>query len=135
MMIIQPLVVDLLKPRRNLLSWKTSLVNKKTRTNVTPSVIILTPTRCNMASVDLTVPDTIFEAEDVMWLKDLPYTITLPDLGFIVVHAGLVPGRSLREQDLNDMCNMRSLLRTANGGFSASPKGDNNGRMPWAEHW
>ncbi len=70
-----------------------------------------------------------------MWLKDLPYTITLPDLGFIVVHAGLVPGRSLRDQTLDDMCNMRSVLLTANGGFLTSNGGDDCDGVPWAEHW
>ncbi len=79
--------------------------------------------------------DAAFEAEDVMWLKGLPYTITLPDLGFIVVHAGLVPGRSLREQTLDDMCNMRSVLLTSNGRFLTSNDGDDGGGVPWAEHW
>ncbi len=69
------------------------------------------------------------------WLKGLPYTITLPDLGFIVVHAGLVPGRSLQEQTLDDMSTMRSLLRKPNGIFLTSSDVDDGGGMPWAEQW
>ncbi len=70
-----------------------------------------------------------------MLLKGLPYTITLSDLGYIVVHAGLVPGRSLQEQTLDDMSTMRSLTRKPDGTFLATSAGSDSDNMPWAEHW
>ncbi len=79
--------------------------------------------------------DAAFEVENVTWLKGLPYTITLPDLGFIVVHAGLVPGCPLQEQTLDDMSTMKSLLQNPNRGFLTSSDGNDGGGMPWAEHW
>jgi len=48
--------------------------------------------------------------EDVQWLRGLPWTITLPELGAIVVHAGLVPGTPLVEQTPETMHSIRNLL-------------------------
>jgi predicted phosphodiesterase len=63
------------------------------------------------------------------WLDALPFHLTLPEMGVIVVHAGLVPGVSLDRQLPDDMMNMRSL--------------DSNGRPsrriedgePWGSFW
>ena len=46
----------------------------------------------------------------VDYVKSLPYTIAIPSLNIIVVHAGLVPGKSLFEQDENCMMNIRNLF-------------------------
>lgn len=32
------------------------------------------------------------DEDDIAWLHELPYTITIPELDAIIVHAGLVPG-------------------------------------------
>ena len=54
-------------------------------------------------------------SDDIEWLKELPYTISVPSRGIIVVHAGLVPGVPLNAQhpyELLTMRNVRSLIPT-----------------------
>lgn len=50
-------------------------------------------------------------SEDLDFVKNLPYTISLPSLHSIVVHAGLVPNKSLEEQLSVDMYTMRNLTK------------------------
>ena len=74
-----------------------------------------------------------FSAEDVRFLRDMPYTLTLPHENAIVVHAGLVPGVRLDEQRPNDMTRMRNLLpKPKGGGWDAAEKGTG---APWAAEW
>lgn len=44
-------------------------------------------------------------------MEDLPYTLSFPSLGFIVVHAGLVPGVPLDSQDPQAMSSMRNVVK------------------------
>ena len=48
--------------------------------------------------------------EDAQYLRSLPYTISLPTLDALVVHAGLVPGVALEAQDPAGMYTMRNLV-------------------------
>lgn len=70
--------------------------------------------------------------EDLEWVNELPYTISIPSLNAVVVHAGLVPGIHLEEQKPGDMCYMRNLLSSDNG-FVASAKGSEG--SSWASMW
>merc|ERR1712241_1034051 len=47
--------------------------------------------------------------EDVTFIESLPYTITIPELNTILVHAGLVPNVPLVEQEPDYMVRMRSI--------------------------
>ena len=59
--------------------------------------------------------------EDVIWLSELPYTITIPSqvkmdsnnsdeiIESIVVHAGLVPGVDLHDQTIETMVTIREV--------------------------
>ncbi|CAM9123582.1 unnamed protein product, partial [Ectocarpus fasciculatus] len=47
--------------------------------------------------------------EDIQYLEQMPYTITLPEHNAIVVHAGLVPDRDLDDQRFDDMTLMRNI--------------------------
>ena len=49
-------------------------------------------------------------AEDLEWLRELPYTISIPSYDALVVHAGLVPGRPLQDQHPTDMHSMRNVV-------------------------
>lgn len=49
-------------------------------------------------------------ADDVAFLEQLPFTLSLPKQQAIVVHAGIVPGVSLIEQIPRDMYKMRALV-------------------------
>ena len=54
-----------------------------------------------------------FSDDDVAWLKELPYTISIPSHQALVVHAGLIPGIDLDDQDLTDMYTMRDIYQTS----------------------
>ena len=47
------------------------------------------------------------------YLNQLPYTISIPSLNIIVVHAGLVPNVDLEQQKHSDMVTMRNLVADA----------------------
>ncbi|KAH9524295.1 hypothetical protein Btru_054071 [Bulinus truncatus] len=51
-----------------------------------------------------------FSADDFRYLQNLPYSLTIPKINSIVVHAGLVPGIPLERQCLIDVCHMRNLV-------------------------
>lgn len=78
--------------------------------------------------------------EDVRWLNALPYTLSIPHLGVVVVHAGLLPGRKLGEQTAVDMSRIRSVVR-GEGGKEGGLKGvdyikeDEEEAAPWAKVW
>ena len=48
--------------------------------------------------------------DDLLFIESLPYTITIPELNTIVVHAGLVPGVPLVEQEPDYMVRMRNIV-------------------------
>ena len=72
-------------------------------------------------------------AEDIEYLKELPYTISIPSFNAIVVHAGLVPNVSLQEQKIADMIVMRNVIETENGTLKSAELPDNG--KPWASQW
>lgn len=71
-------------------------------------------------------------AADAQYLRDLPYTISLPTLDAVVVHAGLVPGVALESQDPAGMYTMRNLVK---GGLSYSWTDKPTHGTPWAGEW
>ena len=48
--------------------------------------------------------------ERAVWLGELPFSISLPSLNLIVVHAGLVPGIPLKQQSLKTLTEVRRSL-------------------------
>jgi bis(5'-nucleosyl)-tetraphosphatase (symmetrical) len=54
--------------------------------------------------------------EDVNWMTELPYSITIPGsylgdtVDTLIVHAGLIPDHALDAQDINTMITMREVL-------------------------
>ena len=48
--------------------------------------------------------------ENFAFLQQLPYTISIPSLGALVVHAGLVPGLPLERQSLVSLTHMRNIV-------------------------
>lgn len=73
--------------------------------------------------------------EDLDWMFDLPYTISIPSRNMIVVHAGLVPGVPIEEQDLNYLIHIRDVtFDTTNSCWVGSKKSTPNSK-PWASVW
>ena len=74
---------------------------------------------------------------DIEWLKELPYTISIPSLAILIVHAGLVPGVPLYRQTRINMITMRNVIEHPNyeGGdrWTGTDKGDQG--EPWAKVW
>lgn len=71
--------------------------------------------------------------QDIQWLYDMPYTIGVPSRNFIIVHAGLLPGRSLEEQDPKDMITMRNVMEDASGEGYVATEADTG--VCWASRW
>jgi len=91
--------------------------------------------------------DLLLSEEDT-WLKSLtlaekeflcslPYTISIPDLDIIVVHAGLVPGTPLYSQPCDHMLNMRSLIEKEDvfHGYVLHPSKSGKVGVPCASEW
>ncbi|KAK3096288.1 hypothetical protein FSP39_025372 [Pinctada imbricata] len=72
--------------------------------------------------------------EDIEYHKNLPYTISIPSLNAIIVHAGLVPGIPIEQQNYTNMICMRNLVPREDGmgyiGREVRDKGE-----PWASLW
>lgn len=71
--------------------------------------------------------------DDIKYIVELPYTISIPSLDAIVVHAGLVPGIPLKKQKPTDMVLMRNLILGKDGVPKASEEHDVG--SAWAQHW
>lgn len=75
--------------------------------------------------------------DDVDYLSSLPYTISIPRLKAIMVHGGIVPGKPLEKQKLNDLTNMRNVIDTGDAfesdgliGYNKLDKG-----VAWVDTW
>ena len=67
--------------------------------------------------------------EDISFLLELPYTITLPDLRWTLVHAGLEPNKPLSDQEPDHMVRMRNIGPDGNA-THLSDVGE-----PWVNAW
>lgn len=65
--------------------------------------------------------EIVLSDDDVEWLVELPYTITIPgsyleqDADVLIVHAGLIPGISLNDQSISTMITIREVLPICHG--------------------
>ncbi|XP_033627451.1 bis(5'-nucleosyl)-tetraphosphatase PrpE [asymmetrical]-like [Asterias rubens] len=81
--------------------------------------------------------------EDFDQLIDLPYTISLPSLKSVIVHAGLVPGLPLASQDAVEMIIMRNLIEDTANDHTESDYQERRYKatksrkvgQPWASVW
>ncbi len=72
----------------------------------------------------LQVAERLREA-DWRWLEALPLYLRFPELGVVVVHAGVVPGKTLERQHPEDLMTMRTLR----------PEGTASPRLEDGELW
>ncbi|CBJ31560.1 conserved unknown protein [Ectocarpus siliculosus] len=68
--------------------------------------------------------------DDGLWLKNSPWYFQCEELDALFVHAGFIPGVSMKRQNPRMMMNMRSL--TLEGGAPTSKVVENR---PWAREW
>ncbi|XP_062576918.1 bis(5'-nucleosyl)-tetraphosphatase PrpE [asymmetrical]-like [Saccostrea cucullata] len=71
--------------------------------------------------------------KDITYLQELPYTISIPSINVIIVHAGLIPGVDLFKQNLTNMIIMRNIVKSPNG--SLTPAELTNEGEAWASLW
>ncbi|GJQ09074.1 hypothetical protein GpartN1_g865.t1 [Galdieria partita] len=69
------------------------------------------------------------DREDHEWLFHCPWFIRIPEMKYLLVHAGFVPGVDLHQQNPRLMMNMRSVL--PNGIITNRYVADS----PWASYW
>eukprot|EP00897_Mesotaenium_endlicherianum_P004269 jgi/Mesen1/3870/ME000207S02871 len=61
--------------------------------------------------------------DDASWLGRLPFTLRIPSHRALVVHAGLVPGRSLAQQPPQDLLTMRFICPSPSADEALPPGG------------
>lgn len=88
---------------------------------------------------DYILPDkyqwiTEMDADDIDFLIELPYTISIPSKSALIVHGGIIPGIPLEEQKLTDFIIMRNLYRENEDGKLKSSELSFKGKA-WASFW
>lgn len=77
-----------------------------------------------------------FSKEDFEYLQSLPYTLIIPQINAIIVHAGLVPGVPLKHQSYIDLCHMRNIiLKQKLWGKSVISYNKMDEGVGWATQW
>ena len=71
---------------------------------------------------------------DIDWYEELPYTISIPSIDAVFLHAGIVPGHAITEQLYFDLCCLRDVVWTADIGWRPAGYNDlpGQGRVPWS---
>ena len=78
---------------------------------------ILNQYRLLSGETDYTLPKRYtylneFNRDDFAFIEQLPYSVSIPHLNAVIVHAGLVPGIPLHRQSCEDLCDMRNVEMT-----------------------
>lgn len=73
--------------------------------------------------------------EEIDHLISLPYTISIPSLNSIIVHAGLIPGVKLEAQSLHDLINMRNLIEDSSQKCGYRATREHHPGTAWAKMW
>ncbi|KAI1295401.1 putative phosphatase [Halotydeus destructor] len=71
--------------------------------------------------------------DEIGFLMSLPYTISIPSMSVTIVHAGLIPGLALEENNVKNMTTMRNLVRDEQGNLVAVET--HSPGKAWAEVW
>lgn len=70
--------------------------------------------------------------EELRFLMDLPYSIAIPSLNALVVHAGVIPGLRVQDMRPEDLVSMRNLVQE--DGVYKATRSDKDGTA-WAKSW
>jgi len=67
------------------------------------------------------------------FLAEMPFTISIPELKIVIVHAGVIPGLPIQQQNLEDLFKMR-FLKKDKGRLEAFEV-EEDSCSQWAELW
>ena len=73
--------------------------------------------------------------EDLGWLFELPFSISIPSLNLVVVHAGLLPQLPLVEQGYDDLLHLRNVSYDPGLSKWVGHRKILEGSIPWASVW
>lgn len=74
-------------------------------------------------------------SEELEWLLELPYTISIPSKNMLIVHAGLVPGVPIEGQSTNDLIHIHDLIMDEATSKWKGLKKKGPSSVPWASKW
>lgn len=76
--------------------------------------------------------------EEVDYLISLPYSIRIPSLNCMIVHAGLIPGVSLEDMNPYDLVSLRNIITktdSVSGEVILTPSKNTDKGVGWAKLW
>ena len=73
--------------------------------------------------------------DEIQWLAELPFTLSIPSLNVHVVHAGLLPQQPLPEQPFDSMLHVRDVSYNPILSRWIWHKSAVEGSVPWASAW
>ena len=73
--------------------------------------------------------------DDIEWVMELPYSIRIPSRKIVVVHAGMVPGVEIEDQNPDHLLHMRDLLYDKETQSWKGFKKPQLNSVPWASKW
>eukprot|EP01041_Mallomonas_annulata_P004270 gene4270-8498_t len=76
-------------------------------------------------------------SEDISWLSNLPYTITLPQINSVIVHAGLMPSTPMHLQLPETCSRIRNIVNDSTTTTTTELKASEGHKKgePWASLW
>ena len=74
-------------------------------------------------------------AEDINWVTELPFSIRIPSRKIVVVHAGMVPGVELEDQNPDHLLHMRDLVYDTESQRWKGFKKPQLNSVPWGSEW
>ena len=73
--------------------------------------------------------------KQIEYLISMPYTISIPSLNALVVHAGILPNVDLNQQNIKDMIEMRNLVIEDEFTGKMRAVSSHKTGEPWVNHW
>lgn len=74
-------------------------------------------------------------AEDINWVTEFPFSIRIPSRKIVVVHAGMVPGVEIEDQNPDHLLHMRDLVYDTETQRWKGFKKPQLNSVPWGNEW
>lgn len=77
-----------------------------------------------------------FDQDDIEWMQNLPYSISIPHLNTLIVHAGILPGVTLQNQRFVDLYSIRNIdeVQLENNEVTLEGLTDTKAGKPWVDY-